>query len=866
MVDGASSLVTMIYGLLGAGLWQDRRAANLLDGGAPFYDTYACADGRHVAVGALEPQFYAALRRRASGSPTRSRAGSTTSRTGPSTARLFAEAFATRTRDEWAAAFEGTDACVDPGARRCARRRRTRTWPPAGTFVELDGVPQPGPGAAVLPHARRRPRRRAPSRCRHPRGARRRGASPPTRWGSCWPPAPWRQRRTEGRRAPVADEVLVERRDGVQVITINRPEAKNALDRAVAEGVAAAVDELDASDDLRVGVLTGAGGTFSAGMDLKAFLRGETPAIEGRGLCGITQTPPRKPLIARGRGLGPGRRLRAAAGLRPDRRGGDRAVRRARGEALAGRRRGSGAAAAAAGAVQRRAGDAADRRPAERRPGGRARPGQPAHAPRARRSTGALELAATIAANGPLAVAATKAVARGSADWTFDEGWDGAGRAHRAGVRQRGRPRGRDRLRGEAPAGVEGPLTASSADAWDGGGTGRSEGAGHAGRSDRRGRPDAGRQAQRRARPACTRSTCRRTCCTRWCERTGIDPALVDDVIWGCVSQVGEQTFDIARTAVLAAGWPESVPGVTIDRQCGSSQQAVHFAAAGLIAGQYDVVVAGGVESMSRVPMGSTVTADGRPPVRRRRTSTATTACSPNQGVGAEMIAEQWGLSRHAARRVLRAPRTRRPRPPAPRAASTRRSRRSRCPTAPWSARTRASAAAAPWRSWPRCKTRSSPDGVITAGNASQISDGAAALLVTTSEKAPRARADARSPGCTPPSLAGDDPVMMLTAPIPATAQGAAAQRACASTTSARSRSTRRSRRCRWPGWPRLGADPQGAQPHGGAIALGHPLGGSGARLMTTLVHHMRDNGIRYGLQTMCEGGGMANATILELL
>jgi enoyl-CoA hydratase len=221
----------------------------------------------------------------------------------------------------------------------------------------------------------------------------------------------------------VADEVLVERREGVQVITINRPAAKNALDRAVAEGIAAAVDELDASDDLRVGVLTGAGGTFSAGMDLKAFLRGETPAIEGRGLCGITQAPPRKPLIAavEGWALAGGFELLLACDLivaAETARFGVPEVKRslvaAGGAALQLPRRVpfnvalemlltgdplSAVRAAELGLVNRLTaeGQALD---------------------------GALELAATIAANGPLAVAATKAVARGSADWTFDAGWD----------------------------------------------------------------------------------------------------------------------------------------------------------------------------------------------------------------------------------------------------------------------------------------------------------------------------------------------------------------------------------------------------------------------------------------------------------
>ena len=345
-------------------------------------------------------------------------------------------------------------------------------------------------------------------------------------------------------------------------------------------------------------------------------------------------------------------------------------------------------------------------------------------------------------------------------------------------------------------------------------------------------------------------------------QRAGLDPALVDDVIWGCVSQVGEQTFDIARNAVLAAGWPLGVPGVTVDRQCGSSQQSVHFAAAGLVSGQYDVVVAGGVESMSRVPMGSSI---GATLVNPSGSALATLykGVPPNQGIGAEMIAERWGFSRAQVDE--------------------------------YSLRSHEKAAAAidegrftgqitpvtlddgtvvdtdegvrrggTLESLAKLKPAFKPDGVIHAGNSSQISDGSAALLMTTSEKA-------RELGLTPVArvhtavLAADDPVIMLTAPIPATKKALAksglrldeigafeVNEAFAPVPLA---------------WlADIGADAKALNPNGGAIALGHPLGGSGARLMTTLVHHMKDNGIRYGLQTMCEGGGQANATILELL
>ncbi|WP_071288918.1 thiolase family protein [Mycolicibacterium llatzerense] len=343
-------------------------------------------------------------------------------------------------------------------------------------------------------------------------------------------------------------------------------------------------------------------------------------------------------------------------------------------------------------------------------------------------------------------------------------------------------------------------------------------------------------------------------------QRAGVDPALVDDVIWGCVMQAGEQALDIARTAVLTAGWPETVPGVTVDRQCGSSQQSVHFAAAGVVAGHYDIVVAGGVESMSRTPMGSSLANGGHPypeAFRARYTET------PNQGTGAEMMAEKWGLSRTQLDE--------------------------------FSLRSHEKAAAAQdagvfkdqivaikdqdgnivsedggirrggtVESMAAIRPAFKEDGVIHAGNASQISDGSAALLIMSAEKAkelglkPLARLHTGV-------LAGADPVMMLSAPIPATQKALAksglsvgdigvfeVNEAFAPVPMA---------------WLKdIGADEDRLNPNGGAIALGHPLGGSGARIMTTLLHHMRDNGIQYGFQTMCEGGGQANATILELL
>jgi acetyl-CoA acyltransferase len=326
-------------------------------------------------------------------------------------------------------------------------------------------------------------------------------------------------------------------------------------------------------------------------------------------------------------------------------------------------------------------------------------------------------------------------------------------------------------------------------------------------------------------------------------ERSGIDPAAVDDVVWGCVSQVGEQTLDIARTAVLAAGWPETVTGVTVDRQCGSSQQAVHFAAAGLIAGQYDVVVAGGVESMSRVPMGSSV--NGQNPLGTSFLERYH-GVFPNQGVGAEMIAEQWGFSRTQVDEFSL-------------------SSHERAAAAQDEGRFEAQIAPVTLESMGSLKTVFKPEGgVITAGNSSQISDGSAALLMMTSEKA-------AGLGLTPIArihtavLAGADPIIMLTAPIPATRK--ALQRSGLSVDEIGAFEVNEAFAPVPLAWlADIGADGKVLNPNGGAIALGHPLGGSGARIMTTLVHHMRDNGIRYGLQTMCEGGGQANATILELL
>jgi acetyl-CoA acyltransferase len=344
-------------------------------------------------------------------------------------------------------------------------------------------------------------------------------------------------------------------------------------------------------------------------------------------------------------------------------------------------------------------------------------------------------------------------------------------------------------------------------------------------------------------------------------ERSGIDPAEIEDVVWGCVSQVGEQSLDIARTAVLGAGWPESVPGVTVDRQCGSSQQAVSFAAASVLAGHYDVVVAGGVESMSRVPMGMSVA--GKWPFgdafRARYNGIA-----PNQGLGAEMIVDRWGFSRTQLDEYSLGSHAK--------AAAAQDEGRFTAEIAPLTNPSgikveadegvrRGSTLEALGALKPAFRPAG---GTVTAGNSSQISDGAAALLITSSEKATEL-------GLTPIArihtavVTGDDPIIMLTGPIPATAK--ALQRSGLSIDDIGVFEVNEAFAPVPLAWlAETGADPERLNPNGGAIAMGHPLGGSGARIMTTLVHHMRATGARYGLQTMCEGGGQANATILELL
>ncbi|MGM7678581.1 thiolase family protein [Microbacterium sp. A94] len=354
---------------------------------------------------------------------------------------------------------------------------------------------------------------------------------------------------------------------------------------------------------------------------------------------------------------------------------------------------------------------------------------------------------------------------------------------------------------------------------------------------------------------------------TALAERSGIDPSLVDDVIWGCVSQVGEQSMNVGRYAVLAAGWPESVPATTVDRQCGSSQQTVMFAAAGVMAGHYDIVVAGGVESMSRVPMFSSVAnGPGDPATAVGITDRYGDTLVP-QGVGAEMIAEQWNLSREdldaiAVRSHQRA---------AAAIADGRHEGHIIPITVPADDEHEeevfsVDSGIRPGTTMEILAGLSAPfreNGRITAGNASQISDGAAALLIMTPEKAEEL-------GLTPivkiihSAVVGVDPITMLTGPIPATRK--VLERSGIPLSEIGAFEVNEAFSSVLGAWQKeIEPDPDLVNPNGGAIAIGHPLGGSGARIMADLVHHMRRNEITYGLQTICEGGGMANATIFEL-
>ena len=343
-------------------------------------------------------------------------------------------------------------------------------------------------------------------------------------------------------------------------------------------------------------------------------------------------------------------------------------------------------------------------------------------------------------------------------------------------------------------------------------------------------------------------------------ERAGVDPEIVDDVVWGCVSQVGDQSSNIGRYSVLAAGWPEHIPGTTVNRACGSSQQALDFAVQAVMSGQQDVVVAGGVEVMSRVPLGS-ARATGMP--YGPKVLARYDDFSFNQGISAEMIAQKWGFSRTRLDEYSAQSHER--------AAAAQDSGAFDDQIMPVFTDGEPVVADEGIRRGTTVeklaglKPAFTDDGVIHAGNSSQISDGAAALLVMTAENALATRADA----------AGALPC-----------RRGHRRRSGADADRARSRPPRRC--CTRPAssidevgvfevneafapvplaWlAETGADEAKLNPLGGAIALGHPLGASGAVLMTRMIHHMRDNGIRYGLQTMCEGGGTANATLVELI
>ncbi len=362
--------------------------------------------------------------------------------------------------------------------------------------------------------------------------------------------------------------------------------------------------------------------------------------------------------------------------------------------------------------------------------------------------------------------------------------------------------------------------------------------------------------------------------------RAGLDPERVDDVIMGCVTQVGPQSTNVARNAVLAAGWPARVPGTTVDRQCGSSLQAVHFAAQAVASGHMDVVVAAGVECMSTVPMfsnapGGDITAVYGDRVQRRysgRTSYGLSGLVP-QGISAELVADRWGLTREdldaygllSQRRAAEATAEGRFEREIVPVARKVRDRETGEVTEPGGLLTRDECirATSP-EALAGLKPSFVPGGRVTAGNSSQIVDGASAVLIMRDDVAERLGLRARA-AIRGMSVVGDDPVEMLTGPIPATRDVLArtglalddidlfeVNEAFASVVLA---------------WQReLGADPAKVNVNGGGISLGHPLGASGTKLLTTLLHELERTGGRYGLQTVCEGGGMANATVIERL
>lgn len=349
-------------------------------------------------------------------------------------------------------------------------------------------------------------------------------------------------------------------------------------------------------------------------------------------------------------------------------------------------------------------------------------------------------------------------------------------------------------------------------------------------------------------------------------KRNSLDPELVDDVILGCVMQTGEQSVNVARNAVLAAGFPESVPGTTIDRQCGSSQQAAHFAAQGVMAGVYDVVIAGGVEAMTRVPLGVTMQQGPGQAFGPKMLERYDHGLVP-QGISAELIADKWGITREQADQLAYDSHMR-----AARATEEGRFDNEIVPieienddgTVEVMRRDEGIRPDTSLEVLGSLKPAFKEDGIVTAGNSSQITDGAGAVLIMSREKAEqlglRPRAVFRAF-----ALAGVDPVTMLTGPIPATAK--ALERAGLTIGDIDLFEVNEAFATVIAAWlAETGADWNKTNVNGGAMALGHPLGASGAKLMATLLNELERTGGRYGLQTMCEGGGMANATIIERL
>ena len=343
-------------------------------------------------------------------------------------------------------------------------------------------------------------------------------------------------------------------------------------------------------------------------------------------------------------------------------------------------------------------------------------------------------------------------------------------------------------------------------------------------------------------------------------ERTGVDPAAVDDVIMGCVMQIGPQSLDIARNAWLSAGLPESVPGVTIDRQCGSSQQAIHFAAQAVLSGTQDLVVAAGVESMNMVPLGSSVAIaaeKGMPFPFGEGWVTRYGLQEISQYNGAELMAKKWNLSREQLEKY----------------ALESHQRAAKAIANGYFAEQIAPINGVEHDEGPRPDTTLEkmaelktlrPDGVITAATSSQISDGSGAVLIA-SERAVREHNLTPRARVVNLTVLGDDPVYMLTAPIPATRR--ALERSGLSIGDIDVIEINEAFAPVPLAWlAEIGADPARTNPNGGAIALGHPLGGTGVILMTKLLHELERTGGRYGLQTMCEGGGQANVTIIERL